>query len=78
MFVSEKMLGEKITSATDKELEVEREKFKAVSFILRANENRCKSLFKDFKSLVYRGRGEYPITITSTFDLLVRESGNFE
>ena len=44
IFTSEKMLGKKISSATDKELEAERENFKAIHFILRANGNRLKNL----------------------------------
>ena len=78
LFISEQMLGKKIASATDKDLEVEKERFKAVCFILRADENRYKSLSKVLKSAAYRGRDEYPITLTSASDLSVRESGNFE
>ena len=48
---------------------------KVIFFILRADENRYKDLLKDLKSSACRGRDEYPTTVTSTFDLLVRESG---
>lgn len=57
---------------------MKKERFKAVCFILRADENRYKSILKDLKSSAYRGRDEYPTTLTSAFDLLVRESENFE
>ena len=32
----------------------------------------------NLKSLAYRGRDEYPETLTSTYDLLVRGSGEFD
>ena len=77
IFVSEQMMNKKIADATTKELVEEKEKMKAIFFILRSDESRYKDLLKDLKSSAYRGRDEYPTTLTNGFDLLVRESGIF-
>ena len=40
--------------------------------------SRYKKLLDDLKSSANRGRDEYPITLTKAFDLLVRESGEYD
>ena len=50
----------------------------AVSFILCSDNYRFKKLNEDLKSATNRGRDEYPVTLTEDFDLLVRESGEYD
>ena len=47
-------------------------------YILRSNEGRYKKLLDDLKSLENCGRDEYPETLTNAFNLLVRESGEYD
>ena len=72
------MIKKRITATTENELAEEKEKIKAIFFILRADEKRYKDLLKDLKSSEYRGGDEYPTTTTTTFDLLVRKSGTLD
>jgi len=78
ILASEQMMGKDIKTATDKEVQTEKEHFKAICFILRADEGRFKKLLDDLKSSANRGRDEYPTTLTSALDLLVRESGEYD
>ena len=50
----------------------------AVCYILRSDTDRYGKLLEDLKSSANRGRDEYPVTLTDAFDLLVRESGEFD
>ena len=47
-------------------------------FILHTDKNRNKYMLKDIKSSMWYGRGYHPITLTNTFDFLIRESGIFD
>ena len=47
-------------------------------FILRSDVNRYKQLLKDLKRLANLGRDEYPESLTEAFNLLVRESGEYD
>ena len=50
----------------------------AICFILRSDLDRYKRLLEDLKSLANLGRDGYPETLTEAFDLLVRESGEYD
>ena len=49
-----------------------------ISFILGSDENRLKKLKEDLKSPTNSGRDELPVTLTEAFNLLVRESGEYD
>ena len=72
------MLGKELLLENKQELQVEKEYFKVICFIIRGDKNRYKNLFSDLKCLDYRGRDEYTAILTAPYDLLVRESGEFE
>ena len=65
-------------TATPTEIKNEKEHFMVVCLIVRSDEGRYKILLDDLKSSVNRGRDEYPSTLTDAFDLLVRESGEYD
>ena len=50
----------------------------AVCFLLRSDESRYKTLLEGLKRSANLGRDEYPATLTEAFDLLVRESGEYD
>ena len=68
-------MKKKVAEATENELAEQKDKMKALFFVLRTDENRYKDLLNDLKSSAYRGRDEYSTTVTAVFNLLVRESG---
>ena len=45
---------------------------------LRSDADRYGNSLEDLKSSANRGSDEYPLTLTTAFDLLVRESGKFD
>jgi hypothetical protein len=63
--------------ATEEEIEIEENKFKAICNIKRGDPNRYKSFLNDLKHAAYVGRDEYPDTPAGAFDLMVRRSGAF-
>jgi hypothetical protein len=63
--------------ATEEEIEIEENKFKAICNIKRGDPNRYKSFLNDLKHAAYEGRDEYPDTPAGAFDLMVRRSGAF-
>ena len=69
------MLGKDLNEATDTEINIERERFMGMCFILRCHEGTYKKLLDDLKQSANLGRDEYPETLTEAFNLLVRESG---
>ena len=75
--VSKVMLKKEVVDATDDEIYNEREKFLAVCFILRSNKTRYAKLLDDLKRSANLGRDEYPESLTEAFNLLVRESGEY-
>jgi hypothetical protein len=78
ILVSKELIGkDDLSLATKEELNEEKQKFMATCFILRSDETRYKKLLDDLKSSANRGRDEYPTTLTNAFDLLVRESGEY-
>ena len=50
----------------------------AVSFILRSDNNRFKKLNDDLKRSANRGRNEYHVSLMDAFNLLVRDSGEYD
>ena len=63
--------------ATDDEVKYEIEKFKAIFFLKHADTTRYDELRVEFRNGAYAGREEYPVTLSSTYDVLVRRSGQF-
>ena len=49
-----------------------------VCYILRSDEVRYKKLFNSLRTSANLGRKEYPETLTDAFNLLVRESGEYD
>ena len=78
ILVSDEMMKKKIADATEQEIKDERERFMAISFILRSDDRRFKKLNDDFKSSANRGKDEYPEALTNVFNLLARESGEYD
>ena len=78
LLVSPSMLGAELSTATDLQIRQEKEKYMAICFILRSDELRHKRLLEDLKRSANLGRDEYPETLTDAFDLLVRESGEYD
>ena len=78
ILVSESLLGKEIKVASKAEISAEKEKFMAVCYILRSDASRYSKLLDDLKSSANRGRDEYPTTLTDAFDLLVRNSGEYD
>ena len=50
----------------------------AICYILRSDIDHYGKLLEGLKSSANRGRDEYPVTLTDTVDLFVRESGEFD
>lgn len=78
VLVSPILLEKTIANASAAEIRAEKEKFMAVCFLLRSDETRYKTLLDDLKRSSNLGRDEYPATLTEAFDLLVRESGEYD
>ena len=78
ILISPEMLGMKLDVATSLQLREEKEKFLAICFILRSDPERYKVLLNDLRRSANLGRDEYPETLTEAFDLLVRESGEYD
>ena len=60
---------------TAKEVDVGVEKVKAMIIFLKADPVRYGSLHDNLCQSVYRGRDEFPTTVTATYDLLQHTSG---
>ena len=78
ILVSQMMLKKEISAATKGDISAEKERFMAVCYILKSDDGRYKKLNDDLKSSANRGRDEYPETLTDAFNLLVRESGEYD
>ena len=64
------MVAQKKEKPTDAEKEAEKEKFKAMLMILRADPGRFGALQESLFEGVYKGRDEFPKTVTEVYDLL--------
>ena len=71
---SPQILGIDMVSCTPMEINAEKERFKAMCFILRTDEFRYSELLEELRKGVYRGRDEYPTTVPNTYELLLRTS----
>ena len=68
---SPQILGKDMVSFTPMEINTEKERFKAICFILRADEIRYGDLLEELRKGVYRGRDEYPTTVPNAYELLL-------
>jgi len=74
MFLSEKVLGKAINTASDIEIAESREKFRVMCFLQRADKGRYGELLDDLKKGMFVGRDEYPTTVARAYDLLLHTS----
>ena len=74
IFYSPRIVGTKLADATVEEIKKEKQKFKSMCFLQRADMNRYGELIEDLKKSGHRGRDEYPETIAGAYELLVRTS----
>jgi len=72
-FYSLQILGMPLGEHTANDIEKEKKKFKAMCFLLKADENRYARLLDDSKK-VYKWRNEYPTTVSDAYELLIRTS----
>ena len=63
-----------MVSCTTMEINTEKERFKAMCFILREDEICYGDLLEEPRKGVYRGRDEYPTTVPEAYELLLRTS----
>ena len=68
---SPQILGKDMVSFTPMEINTEKERFKALCFILRADEIRYGDLLEELRKGVYRGRDEYSTTVPNAYELLL-------
>ena len=78
ILISPVMLGSELSAASSTQLSTEKEKCMAICFILKSDKERYKDLLQDLKRSANLGRDEYPETLTEAFDLLVRESDEYD
>ena len=71
---SPQIFGKDMVSCTTMEINKEKERFKAMCFILRADKIRYGDLLEELRKGVYRGRNEYPTTVPEAYELLLRTS----
>ena len=71
---SPQILGKDMASCTTVEIDTEKERFKAMCFILRADETRYGYLLEELRKGVYRGTVKYPNTVSDAYELLLRTS----
>ena len=74
MLCSPQILGKDISSCTNMEINAEKDRFKAMCFILRAEKIRYSDSLEELQKGVYRGGDEYPTTVSDTYTLLIRTS----
>ena len=66
------IFGKYMVSCTPMEINTEKERFKAMCFILRADKIRYGDLLEELRKVLYRGRDEYTTTFPNTYELLLR------
>ena len=71
---SPQILGKDMVYCTPMEINTEKERFKAMCFILRADKIRYDDLLEELKKEVHRDRDEYPTTVPDAYELLLRTS----
>ena len=68
------ILGKDMVSCTKMEINTEKERIKAMCFILRTDEICYGDILEELRKGVYRGRDEYPTTVPETNELLLQTS----
>ena len=68
---SPQILGKDMASCTTVDIDAEKERFKAMCFILWEDETRYGDLLEKLKKGVYRGRNKYPNTMYDPYELLL-------
>ena len=63
---------------SEKEVEVEESKFKAMVFLKRSDPGRYEEFLRELQNSSHLNRDEYPKTETEALDLMVRRSGAFD
>ena len=71
---SPQILGKDMISCTPMEINTEKERFKAMCFILRANKIGYSDILEELRRGVYRGKYKYPTTVSDEYKLLLRWS----
>ena len=74
IFCNPQILGKDMISCTPIEINTEKERFKDICFILRADEICYGDILEELRKGVYRGRDEYPTTVSDACELLLRTS----
>lgn len=72
------MIGGDLSSASSNKTTEEKEQVMGIYFILRSDGGQYKKLLDNLKDSANRGCNEYPTMLTNAFDLLVRESGEYD
>ena len=62
---------------TDKEKEVEENKFKAIILLKRSDPNRYGAFLTELQNSAHLDRDEYPVSEVAALDLMIRRSGSF-
>ena len=74
IFVSPTILGSDVSSARTEDKTKQKEKFLAMCFFMHADERRYGELHEELKKGVFRGRDEYPVTVSDAYEFLIRTS----
>ena len=68
---SPQIIGKDMVSCTPIEINTEKERFKAMCFILRADKIRYGDLLEELRKGVYIGRDKYTTTVPDAYELLI-------
>jgi len=74
IFCSPQLLKKKVHVAAPDKVEKKAERFRAMCFMLHADEARYRDLQEELKQGVYKGHNEYPVTISDAYTLLLQMS----
>jgi len=74
MFISEKVLGKTVASASDDKIAKAKKKIRAMCFIQQADEARYRVLLEELQSRVIKGRDEYLEMVAEAYSLMLRTS----
>ena len=61
--------GKKLNDASEYKINIEKEEFRDVCFLLRLDKTHCGELLEDLNKGACKGRDEYPKTVTGTNEL---------
>ena len=75
---SSTLLKKKIKDATKTRIKAKWERFKAMCFLLRADEGHYGEILDELKKVVYKGRDEYPKMVSAAYELLLKNCNNSE